>query len=73
MASSSHRAAAEAQPFPCHLLTPLIKLSLSSKSLFEQASAILEGKEGMSSLLQACRVAESPSHVLTALLAAEAL
>lgn len=73
MASSSHRAATKAQPFPCHLLTPLIKLSLSSKSLFEQTSAVLEGKEGMSSLLQACRVAKSSSHVLTVLLTAEAL
>lgn len=54
-------------------LPPLIKLSLSSKSLFEQRSAVLEGKEGMSSLLWACRVAESPSHVLTGLLTAEAL
>lgn len=71
--SSSHRAATEAWPFPCPLLTPLIKISLSPKSLFEQTSAILEGKEGMSLLLQACRVAENPSHVLTVLLTAEAL
>lgn len=61
MASSSHRAATKAQPFSCHLLTPLIKLSLSSKSLFEQTSAALEGKEGVNSLLQACRVAKSPA------------
>lgn len=45
-AGSHHRAAIEAQFFPCHLPTPLIKLSLSSKSLFEENLSCYRGEGG---------------------------